>query len=1022
MDSHKKGVGFMENKDLYSKLSYNKKLRELKRTVKEINKHYKIYETIYKSGQYNDKQFFNAITQLLRKEVKELISKGMEEDKALKKVLPKAYGIVKLACKEELRKTYYDVQLMAGILLNDGYISEMATGEGKTITAALPVYLNALLGKGAHVVTPNVYLANRDYEEMHPLFELLGLSCGLVDEMKPSDRKDKILLKAKQMVDNATEKRYYSPKELDLLEKRAIETASREVSEQDIKNRQRQYNCDVTYGSSHAFAFDYLYDLIEDNPNRLRLRSGNPNFIVVDEADAVLFDDAITSYNISGTQKDASFAITNKDKQMKKYYTSLATRAMDYITSNKELLKEIEEPYDFHKYGEQNDEDFDESTPAIYYCSKSKEFTFTYIGRVLLYQIFCKDEMNKILSNNKDLLSKLNYRGKPISSLPMNPRILALLIEGDRIKELTDSFNRFMMNEFQNSYPDITNAAYAWLFLEKDIDYKYVVPSDSENPKYEREIAILMDGRIAEGRVYSNGMQQAVEAKEKTLNARRRQPYIIKESILSDTLASIPVAAFYGRYNKFSGMTGTSAKEAFQELYQLNTFEVPRNKKKNVKDYGDRLYRTTNEKYQAILDDVIKTHQQGQPILLTTTSLGESMKLYNYISNGLKRYGIFMDIPVLNADVNLLRREARIIAKAGKLGAITIATDMAGRGTDIKLGGPRATQQQEEEVLKAGGLKIIGSGHFQFNRSDRQMKGRTGRQGNVGEIVFYNDLDDLKRICVDQKVIDKFDAILKHGPIIESQIGSRMVQNVIEETQAKAEELAKEIIQNNQRVEVPVASCRNKYHNMMEQIKRSGNYHEVVRKLSDTVLSDIFYISYEKDPNLGELSSKLRTSKLNIALFNSYLREYFGFSLKPEAFKNFKTKDELEKLIKSTIIKRLRTVQVSNELVNSYLHRIWFYFEEYVEHIKNQNQLAGMVPGNITTLNMEAQINEALYQQIVREVLHPIRDMKNDHFGIYQLQLHSNSTVDFLNPNVEYNKQDLIISDQDPCEYHKVRK
>ena len=1013
----------MENKNVYDSLSRKRKMKELDKTIQEINKHFATYERIYKSGKYIPKQFFQSVTSILRKEAKTLIENGMEEEKALKKILPKAYAIVKLACKLELGKTYYDVQLMSGIILNDGYVSEMATGEGKTITAALPVYLNALLGKGAHVITPNVYLASRDYEEMKPLYELLGLSCGLVEEMKPSEKILRIQHKADEIIKNETSKRFYNSQELRLLRTQAFESAKRFVNENDIKIRQRQYQCDVTYGSSHAFAFDYLYDLLEDDPKKLRLRLGNPNFLVIDEADAVLFDDAITSYNISGNQKDRDFAITNREKQIRTQYTKLATGVMEYITSHDGYLQEIPDSFEFHKKGEENDEVFHSTTPAIYYCSKTKEFNFTYIGRVIIYQYFCNNEINRILWNNKDRLANMTFKGQPLYSngrMNINPRLLSLLIQSGKIKELSASFDQFMMNDFQKAYMDITNAGYAWLFLEKDIDYKYVIPKDNRKSENERQIAILMDGRIAEGRVYSNGMQQAVEEKEKVLNKKRGSSIIIKDSEITDTLASIPVAAFFGRYQKFSGMTGTSAKEAFQDLYQLQTFEIPRNKYYKVKDHGDCLYKTTQEKYQAILEDVIKTHKKGQPILLTTTSVGESEKLYQYLMNGLRRNGILVDIPVLNANVDVLRKEARIISKAGKKGAITIATDMAGRGTDIKLGGPHATKEMEEEVLKTGGLKIIGSGHFQYNRSDRQMKGRTGRQGNVGEVVFYNDLEDLRRINVNPKLIENFESMLKRGPIIEEELGTRLIRDVVEKTQEKAESITKDLILYNQRVETPVASCRNQYHDMMERIKLTEDYHKVIEKMQETVLKDIFCLAYDVNPSTEEVNHKAKTSKMDTKLFQSFIREYFGFTIKEEAFQNFKTKEELEHLIQKVFSSRLKRVPVSKELVDSYIHKIWFYFEEYVEEINNQYTLASLIPGNNLSPKMEGQIYEAfmyayhtVFSQIVREVMNPVRNKQQDHFGIHRLQINSDSTLKFTDTRQTDNNK-FYLSDEDP--------
>ena len=1020
----------MANNNILESLDRTRKLASMKKTISKINYFYDKFLQAYSKKKLQDKDlFFRSMTEMLRNEVKKYIQEGKTEEQALKKVLPKAYGLVKLACKETLGKTYYDVQLMSGILLNEGYISEMATGEGKTITAALPVYLNALLGKGAHVVTPNVYLAARDYEEMKPLYETLGLTCGLVEELKHEDRVRKISQRTDAIVEAVKKKNYYSPAEVEVLKRKAWDAATKQIKEEEMASHKKQYKCDVTYGSSHAFAFDYLFDLLEDDPKKLRLRLGQPNFIIVDEADAVLFDDAVTSYRISGTQEDSLFAISKGEKLSTVKNVETATNAMNYIMSYN-LIKSIPSSYDYHKTVE-NDLRITSDTPAIYYCPKTKEYHITDFGDVLFYQYFKTEEMTQILKKYKTQISRLTYKGEPLLTVrngrdAITPKNLAILIQSNKIKELSDSFEKFMLNEHQIAFQDITNAAYAWLFLKKDVDYKYTIPQNRRNDR-ERKISLIMDGRVADGRVYSNGMQQAVEAKEKVLIRQRGESTIIKDSVLSDTLASIPVAAFYGRYDKFTGMTGTSCKEAFRDLYGLETFTVPRNKPYRVKDHGDRLYATTEEKYKAILNDVIKTHKKGQPILLTTTTMGDSLKLYNYLMNGLKRNGINVEIPVLNANVDVLRKEARIISRAGRLGAITIATDMAGRGTDIKLGGPAATKEDEKQLLKLGGLKIIGSGHFPYNRSDRQMKGRTGRQGNVGEVVFYNDLEDLRKINVNPKVIESFKHVLKNGPINEETMGTRVIRNAVEEAQEKKELFVKDHIQNTQRYDIPVAYCRNKYHDMMEKIKLNEDYKPVVKKMIKLTIDDILRVSTNTSPIIGEISNN---ASLNLPLFQALTKEYLGFTIKKEAINKLGSIDKIKSFTEKTAMKRLDDSPISKKLVDSFIHRIWFYFEEYVEDIKTQYGLACMVPGNNAPSKIDGSIYDAymyayhtVFAQTVRETLHNTRNKDEDHFGIYKLQINSDATLKMVNTrDKRHDKENFFISDEDPCTVAKQLK
>ena len=1007
-------------------ISYNKKRKEAEKIVTNINKIYDKYKTEYNSS---TKYFFigNKSSQIKSK-LKKLIANGIDEEEALKQILPEAYALVKVACEEVLGKKYYDVQLMSGILLNDGYISEMATGEGKTITAALPVYLNALLGKGAHVVTPNVYLAARDYEEMKPLYASLGLTCGLVEEEKHNEKVAAIRTRANKIYDEALKNKYYTADQKVILKRKALEKSIKVYEEKSIKDKQKQYNCDVTYGSAHAFAFDYLFDLLENDPTKLKTRLGNPNYVVVDEADLVLFDDAITSYNISGIETDSMFAITNAERKERQNYINKANYAMDCLFMNKRLLKEYVDPYEYDKATNTEEEIINNNTPAINYCSKTNEFSLTNVGNALLYRYFYYNDVNRIFNNNKDSILKLTYQGKKLfipghnyhpetNRFDIDPNTLALLIKSNKIKELTELYDKFILVDYQEAFTDISNVIYAWLFLEKNIDYKYTIPENPKN-KFERQVSLLMNGRVASGRVYSNGLQQAVEAKEKLLIKKHKESTIIKETEMNDTLASIPVAAFFARYDKFAGMTGTSAKEAFRDLYQVETFEVPRNKKYNVTDHGDRLYKTTNDKYKGILKELLKSYKKGQPVLLATTSVEDSIKLYNYLTNNLKRMGINIDIPVLNANVDSLRKEANIISRAGKKYAVTIATDMAGRGTDIKLAGESATPQARDEIRKLGGLKIIASGHYKYARSDRQVKGRTGRQGDPGEVTFMNDLDDLSRIGMSPIAINYFEKMIKGEYLEENNNGLSPLQKAIRECQDKSESITKESICISQLVETPVAACRNQLHNMLELVKTENNYRQTVSDMLEVVLKDIYKASSDKISNNHQLDTnvKIGKDKLDTKIFNELSEEFLAMRIKEEVFSSFKTREELISFLKRTCEKRLSSKTIDKNMIDAYYHRIWLHFEDYIDTIKKQFSLAAMIPGTLSNNSkIDPSINEAfkysyhsIYSQILRDILHPNRDKAKDHFGIFDLNIRTDASIEFINNEAQDSNKKYI--------------
>ncbi|RXI74813.1 preprotein translocase subunit SecA [Clostridium tetani] len=573
--------------------------RELKRVIPIVDKIDKLDQTMQK---LTDEELKNKTN-----EFKERLSKG----ETLDDILVEAFAVAREAAWRVVKLKPYREQLIGGIILHQGRIAEMKTGEGKTLVATLPAYLNALKGEGVHIVTVNDYLAKRDKETMGAIYEFLGLTVGVI------------------------------------------------LHDLEHNERQEAYNCDITYGTNSELGFDYLRDnMVVYKEERVQRKL---NFSIVDEVDSILIDEARTPLIISGQGEKST-----------EFY-----KVADYFA--KSLIKE---------------EDFtvDEKASAVMLTDKGIEKAEAYF----------------------------------------------------KLENYADPENM----EIQHHVVQALKANYS---MKKDTDY---MVRDGE--------VLIVDeftGRVMDGRRYSDGLHQAIEAKE-GVNVERE----------SKTLATITYQNFFRMYDKLSGMTGTAQTEEveFREIYGLDVVVIPTHKPVLRIDNSDVVYKSEKGKYMAIVDEIVETHKKGQPVLVGTVSIEKS----ELISEMLKRKGV--PHQVLNAKYH--EKEAEIVSHAGEYGMVTIATNMAGRGTDIKL---------EEEVIKAGGLKIIGTERHESRRIDNQLRGRSGRQGDPGASRFYVSLeDDLMRIFGSDKLKD---IVEKLGLGDDEAIESKMVSNAIENAQKKVE-------------------------------------------------------------------------------------------------------------------------------------------------------------------------------------------------------------------------------------------
>ena len=758
---------------------------------------------------------------------------------------------------------HYDVQLFGGVVLHQGKIAEMATGEGKTLVATLPVFLNALTGNGVHVVTVNDYLAKRDSEWMGPLYMFHGLSVDCIDKHQPNS-----------------------------------------------EARRRAYQADITFGTNNEFGFDYLRDNMAMSPRDLVQRSHN--YAIVDEVDSVLIDDARTPLIISGP-------VPKGDDQLFEQYQPLVERlyetqrklATQYLATAKQLIasedkKQQEEGFlalfRSHKALPKN-------RPLIKYLSEHG----IKAGMLKTEEIYMENNNKRMPEaveplyfvvdeklNSVDLTDKGNeWLAKTVNdpTLFVLPDITSEISMLEADKSLTDDERLAKKDSLLADYAVKSERVHTILQLLKAYT---MFNKDEEYVVMDGQVKIVDEqtGRIMEGRRWSDGLHQAVEAKEH-----------VKIEAATQTFATITLQNYFRMYHKLSGMTGTAVTEAgeFWNIYKLDVVEIPTNRPVIRKDLNDRVYKTKREKYAAVIDEIVKMRNEGRPVLVGTTSVD--------VSELLSRMLQLRHIPhnVLNAKLH--QKEADIVAQAGQstlgkviiedadgtkheeerlLGAVTIATNMAGRGTDIKL---------SEEVRNAGGLAIIGTERHESRRVDRQLRGRAGRQGDPGSSVFFVSLEDnLMRLFATERIAHIMDKLgFKEGEMIESP----MINSSIERAQKKVEEnnfgirkrlLEYDDVMNKQRTVI----YEKRRHALMGE--RIGM--DITNMIWDRVVNIIENNDYDgcRDQFLEVMAMEVPFSESD---FNAKRREDLFESSFQAAMANFKRKIDRLSEVASPVIKNV---------------------------------------------------------------------------------------------------------------------
>ncbi len=794
--------------------SEKKKLAEFQRTVQLINDLEPEIEKLSRD--------------MLLKRISEIKSEILN-GKKIDDYLVESFAMVREASKRTLGQRHFDVQLIGGMVLHNGGISEMKTGEGKTLVSTLAAFLNSLSGKGVHIVTVNDYLARRDAEWMGSIFNYLGLSVGCLTN----------------------------------------DTKGRE-------KRKEQYACDITYGTNNEFGFDYLRDNLRVLKQNIVQR--DHNFCIVDEVDSILIDESRTPLVISGAIEDK---------------TTL------YNSINKII------PF-------LNDDDFEID-------EKTKTANLTDAGN---------DKAEKILKERN------------------------IISEGT----LYDISNVAVVHH-------INQALRANKLFEKDRDY--IVKSGS---------VVIVDeftGRTMEGRRYGDGLHQAIEAKEN-----------VKVQNESQTLASITYQNYFRLYNKISGMTGTALTEAeeFGDIYNLSVFEIPTNIPVSRIDNEDEIYRTAEEKYDAIIEQIKICNEKSQPVLVGTTSIDKSEKISKKLRNNKIKH------EVLNAKHH--EQEAKIIANAGEPGAVTIATNMAGRGTDIQLGGnfefnsstkngqenleglKDTITQKKDEVIKAGGLFVIGSERHESRRIDNQLRGRSGRQGDPGETKFFISLeDDLMRIFGSEKI----DSVLKSLGLKEGEsIKHAWISKALERAQKKVEGRNFDIRKTLLKFDDVLNDQRKTIFEQRLELMNADNISEIANEMQYDVADEIVerYCpekSYADQWDLQDLQDEINqyfSKKIDVNLENSegdINQQYI--------------KDKVYALINENTVNRKGNH--SEEEVNSAERMVMLKIldDKWKDHINNLEQLR-------STIGLRG------YGQ--RD---PLNEYKNEAFGLFE-ELINNLKID----------------------------
>ncbi len=860
----------------------DRELKRLKPTVEEIN-------ALEPEFQALSDEAFPAKTDAFRER--------LEQGETLDDLLPEAFAAVREASVRVLEMRHFDVQLIGGMVLNQGKIAEMKTGEGKTLAATLPLYLNALTGNGAHLVTVNDYLARRDAEWMGGIYHFLGLSVGVI------------------------------------------------VHGMNDAERKKAYGCDITYGTNNEFGFDYLRDNMKFDASEWVQRGHH--FAIVDEVDSILIDEARTPLIISGPMEQSD---NETFMEVKPLVIRLKEKQGGVVRS---LLKEVRSELEQEELGE-------DTIEKLVQIKRGDPKNATFLDLVaknpsLKKQIDRTESMlsaQKMLSDlDQELYCTIDERSNSVELTDKGIQLLSasdlgefalpdLDQEGHDIREdenLDEEVKAQQLQELEQRYVRSSELLHAtqqlikayWLF-EKDVQY---VVNDGQ--------IVIVDeftGRMMPGRRWSDGLHQAVEAKEGVKVAGENQ-----------TLASVTFQNFFRMYDKLAGMTGTADTEAaeFNNIYKLDVNVIPTNQPMIRTDFPDVIYKTEREKFLAVVEEIKELYEKGQPVLVGTISIEKSEML----SKMLKRAGV--PHSVLNAKHH--EKEAEIIAQAGQPKTVTISTNMAGRGTDIVLG---------EGVIELGGLHILGTERHESRRIDNQLRGRSGRQGDPGSSRFYLSLeDDLLRIFGSERIASIMERFgMEEGEPIEAGMISKAIENAQKKVEAHNFDIRKHLLEYD--------DVMNKHREILYSLRRDvlmgEGLEDILRDMTEAKIEDL--VMRFTDPKAFPEDWDVRGLKESAS-------RLFGFVPKigPEdlgdAFEDLKTEDLAERLrteAREAQERRKRDIGEEDLATLQRIVMLQIIDEQWVAHLQDME-------------HMKEGIGLRGYGQ-----LDPLREYKKEGFALFE--------------------------------------
>ena len=888
--------------------------------------------------------------------IKDLIDSGVEAEELKSQI----FALVRVAAAKNIGLRHYDVQMVTSSVVTHGHFAEMKTGEGKTLAITPAAVYKALTGEGVHIFTSNDYLAKTNYEELKPLYESLGLTVGLI------------------------------------------------TADMTKEEKKKAYDSDIVYGSQEII-FDMLRDNTTLNPDNLVFKKAD--FAIVDEADDLFIDSAKTPYIVSGSIESLDNSVNDNEilKDLNKRYDKADNFVMEEIY--KKSLNDGRVVKFFASYEEfsavNNDKAYNYG-PNVYAVAieETNQVFLTEAGWLKAYQFYCRNAINKLANEHiSQIIDNRNFK-REVDYVVIDEKHIKLTSVGlakavnifPKFKEHNDNFYKDI-DSFGNQHY-MENALKAYFMIHKGIDYELV---DDDGLK---RVSLVINGRTSSSRSYSEGLQQALELKEINMQKlkRKNKHQKIKRTQENNEIASTSTIAFFQTmYEDYAGLTGTAPKESFYNLYGKDTVEIEKNVVFEQREYAPRIdqptsvYKNETAKINAIIMDVRKHHAKDQPILIGTTSVEES----EYIARKLKAEGF--ECQVLNAKVTDLEKEAKIVEQAGKPGTITVATNMAGRGTDIKLGGTLEGVKQElidttrrkqfaiwakqnipkenfndmfekqylqnpkfisnlekeatsclekrqEKVIQSGGLYVLGASHNKVRRVDDQLRGRSARQSDPGESKFYATVDELRSLGVHEDYLKKIENELKSHKSSKSEL----VQDAINKAQDNNEFNLSQAIYNTQEFDTAIASFQESiYSQRRRALEGKEDLTISIYYIIDKTVEDTIGYNIPESKNVTG-TTKIKRAKLDYEKLSKDIKNNFGITMKPEYIsENFDTLKDLAtdlsakvktNYMKSCAGKSPSEIQKQNQqFILATIDQTWLEFRQNAKMAKEQQILDSFV-------------------------------------------------------------------------------